>query len=511
MSIRTSEPLGASTSGQRPDRSREDRLLGSIEQRGIEPVPVDERHGHPLQLFWVWFAANISILGLPLGITLVALGLSVWQAVLVAVVGSVGSFALVGVISIAGRRGGAPSLTLSRATFGVRGNIGPTIVSLCSRLGWETVNTTTAAFALLSLSALILGTAPDAHDVPVLSIIFILIFVACTVAVSGMGHAVLLVVQKWATWVFGALNLFVGAFLVATVDWSAVLGVHAGPASAVIVGIGTIAAGTGIGWANAGADMSRYQSPMVKTRHLVASAAAGAGIPLVLMISLGSLLGASDSSLATATDPVAAIREILPLWMAVPYLIAAFAGLLLSNHLSVYSAGLSTLTLGIRIKRVYAVFVDVTVTTIGSIYFMLIAENFYGPFITFISLLAVPITAWVAVFIIDMIKRVRYDEAGLMDLRHTSSYWYSGGVEWRATISWTLGIVAGYCFTTARVSATEVWFAGPLASTWFGQNGLGWAIAFGVAAILYFALGGARGSGTEMVVESKNAPTTGVR
>lgn len=509
MSIRTSEPLGASTPDPSPLRAGEERLLGAFEQRGIEPVPVEDRHGNPLQLFWVWFAANISILGLPLGITLVALGLSVWQAVVVAVVGAVGSFALVGVISVAGRRGGAPSLTLSRATFGVRGNIGPTIVSLCSRLGWETVNTTTAAFALLSLSALVLGTAPDAHDVPALAILFILIFVACTVAVSGMGHAFLLTVQKWATWVFGALNLFVGAFLIATVDWSTVFGVHAGPASAVIVGIGTIAAGTGIGWANAGADMSRYQSPIVKTRHLVASAAAGAGIPLVLMISLGGLLGASDSSLASATDPVAAIREILPTWMAVPYLIAAFAGLLLSNHLSVYSAGLSTLTLGIRIKRVYAVFVDVTVTTIGSIYFMLIAGNFYGPFITFISLLAVPITAWVAVFIVDMIKRLRYDEQGLMDLSATSCYWYTGGVEWRATASWALGIVVGYCFTTAQVSTTEIWFSGPLASTWFGQNGLGWAIAFAVAAILYYVLGGGRGSGTEPLAE--RAPITSAR
>ena len=484
--------------GQSPVRAHKERLSVGAEQRGIEPVPVGDRHGNPLQLFWVWFAANISILGLPLGITLVALGLSIWQVIIVVVVGAVGSFTLVGVISIAGRRGGAPSLTLSRATFGVRGNIGPTIASLCSRLGWETVNTTTAAFALLSLSALVFGTAPDARDVPALAIACILFFVACTVAISNMGHAFLLTVQKWATWVFGALNLFVGVFLIATVDWSAVLGVPAGPASAVIVGIGTVAAGTGISWANAGADMSRYQSPLAKTRNLVASAAAGAGIPLVLMISLGGLLGASDGSLASATDPVAAIREILPSWMAVPYLIAAFAGLLSCNHLSMYSTGLSTLTLGIRIRRVYTVFVDVTVTTIGSIYFMLIAGNFYGPFITFISLLAVPITAWVAVFIVDMIKRVRYDEVGLMDLRPTSSYWYIGGVEWRATSSWALGIIVGYCFTTAQISSTEVWFAGPFAATWLGQNGLGWAITLAVSGLLYLILGGARGRGTEL-------------
>ncbi|WIB36019.1 hypothetical protein [Curtobacterium sp. MCJR17_043] len=39
--------------------------LTTVEQRGIEPVPAAERTGTPGALFWVWFAANISILGLP--------------------------------------------------------------------------------------------------------------------------------------------------------------------------------------------------------------------------------------------------------------------------------------------------------------------------------------------------------------------------------------------------------------------------------------------------------------
>ena len=93
--------------------------IGAIETRGIEPVPPAERTGGPRQLFWVWFAANISILGLPLGATLVALrGMNIWQALLVAALGSFGSFALVGLISVAGKWGGAPSMTLSRAVFG---------------------------------------------------------------------------------------------------------------------------------------------------------------------------------------------------------------------------------------------------------------------------------------------------------------------------------------------------------------------------------------------------------
>jgi len=474
--------------------SRQDAAesAGALETRGIEPVPADERTGHPMQLFWVWFAANIGILALPLGATLVTVQhLAFWQAVIVAVVGGAGSFAIVGVVSIAGRRGGAPGLTLSRAVFGVRGNIGPTLVSLISRLGWETVNTTTAAFAFLSLCAILFGANANAKSSPVLTIVGVVLFEILTVTVSGLGHKVLVAVQRWSTWIFGALNVVVGISLVTRVHWHTVFAASPASAGAMIAGIGTIAAGTGIGWANASADMSRYQSPAVHARSLVASAAAGAGIPLVLLISLGSLISADDPSLASAGDPVAAIRELLPSWMAVPYLIAAFGGLLLSNHLSVYSAGLTTLTLGIRTKRVYAVVVDIVVTFAGSMYFMLMADGFYGPFIAFISLLAVPITAWVAVFLVDMISRRDYDPDALMDMRHTSRYWYRAGCEPRALLSWAVAIVTGYLFTTAG-TGKDVWFTGPFAHTWLGANGVGWVVTFVVGAGLYAALGGAR-------------------
>ncbi|TCP50012.1 purine-cytosine permease-like protein [Tamaricihabitans halophyticus] len=469
---------------------------GALETRGIEPVPAGERHGRPMELFWVWFAANISILGLPLGATLVAFqGLTVWQAVIVAALGAVGSFAIVGVLSIAGKRGGAPGLTLSRAVFGVRGNAGPTAISLLSRLGWETVNTTTAAFTLLSLCAILFGTQSAATANPALTIGCIAVFVLLTVIVSGLGHRVLLVVQKWSTWIFGALNIVVAINLVATIDWAAVSAASPAPIGAMIAGVGIIAAGTGIGWANAAADMSRYQGAKVGAGSLIASAAAGAGIPLVLLISLGSLLSAGDSTLAEAGDPVAAIRDMLPSWMAVPYLVAAFGGLLLSNHLSVYSAGLTTLTLGLRVKRVYAVVVDVVITFLGAIYFMLIADNFYAPFIAFISLLAIPITAWVGVFLVDMLGRRSYDPVGLMDMRRTSSYWYRGGIEPRALTCWAVAILAGYLFTTAGVDS-DVWFTGPFADTWLGVNGLGWVITFAIAAGGYAALGGARRGGS---------------
>ncbi|MEU6112988.1 cytosine permease [Streptomyces sp. NPDC047117] len=459
--------------------------VGAVETRGIEPVPDSERHGHAGQMFWTWFAANISLLGLPLGATLVAFrGLNIWQAVLVAVIGAFGSFALVGALSIAGKRGGAPALTLSRAVFGRRGNAGPTLVTWISRVGWETVNTTTAAYALLSLLTIVFGVR---HNT-VLTLVCLLVFIACTLLISGLGHATIMWINKWASYLFGLLNLVVMAFLAATVDWAKVAHAPAAPLSAVIAGIGIIAAGTGIGWANAGADYARYLPRAIPGRRLVLASAWGAGIPLVLLISLGSLLSAGDTSLAAASDPVSAIDAMLPSWMSVPYLIAAFGGLLLSNHLSVYSAGLTLVTLGVRAKRTVAVGLDVVITFVGGIYFMLIAKDFYGPFTTFLTILAVPITAWVGVFAVDMLRRRSYDPDALMVAGRAGRYWYNGGFAWSAVVSWALAIVVGLLLTEARTSDTDIWFSGPLSHSWLGNNGLGWVVTFIVGAACYALL-----------------------
>jgi purine-cytosine permease-like protein len=435
-------------------------------------------------MFWTWFAANISILGLPLGAALVAFrGLNTWQAIAVAFIGSVGSFALVGRLSIAGKDGGAPALTLSRAVFGQRGNTGPALITWLSRVGWETISTTTAAYALLAL----LNHAFGVHPSTGLTVVCLAVFIACTLLISGLGHATIMWLNKWATVSFGVLNLVVLGFLVGSVDWHQVAQVKAGPLSAVVSGIGFIAAGTGIGWANAGADYARYLPRSVRGGRLVVASAAGAGIPLVLLITIGSLLTAGDSALARSADPVFSIDGLLPSWMVVPYLIASVGGLLMSNHLSTYSAGLTMITLGLRVPRTFAVALDVLLMFLGGIYLTLVADDFYGPFTTFLTLLAVPISAWIGVILVDSTRRRTYDAVALMDRARGGPYWYTGGFSLPAVLAWTTAIVLGLLFTQAATGAHDVWFTGPLAHTWAGINGLGWAISM-LAAVLFYGL-----------------------
>src|ERR1700748_2335018 len=91
-----------------------------VEANGINVISESERKGHPRDLFWPWFAANISVLGLSYGSFELAFGISFWQALIVGVVGIVLSFLACGFISVAGKRGSAPTVGLRRAP--VRGH-----------------------------------------------------------------------------------------------------------------------------------------------------------------------------------------------------------------------------------------------------------------------------------------------------------------------------------------------------------------------------------------------------
>lgn len=110
----------------------------NIEMAGLDVIPESERKGTPSSLFMPWFAANISVLGISWGSWVLGFGLSLTQAILVSVVGVALSFLLCGLIAIAGKRGSAPTLVLSRAAFGYNGNRISAAISWILTVGWET-------------------------------------------------------------------------------------------------------------------------------------------------------------------------------------------------------------------------------------------------------------------------------------------------------------------------------------------------------------------------------------
>jgi purine-cytosine permease-like protein len=451
---------------------------GAIETRGLEPVPDAERTGRVRELFPTWVAANISVLLLTMGAGLVVFnGLNFWQVLTVAVAAPVLSYGLVGLISVAGKRGGSPGMALSRAVFGQRGNLFPGSLIWVARWGWETINAVTGAYAVLTVLDLLFGIRSSTA----LIITTLLLFVACTFLVSGLGINALQVCSKWSTYLFGAFSVLVLIHLVANTDWSAVFDKPAGSTAMMVAGIGTIAAG-GISWVPSGPDFTRYLPRTASGRAMVGATVGGAGVVVLPMVLMGAVMAVSTPDLASAQDPVAFIGEILPMWLAVPYLLIALVGMLLINSMSMYSAGFTAQTLGVKVPRTWAVSVNAVISLVFGFLLMVVATSFIGSFISFLTLLAVAFSAWIGVFGVDMLRRRTYDGAALMDTTRTSAYWYRGGFAWQAMVSWASALVVGLLLT--RVD----WFAGPLASSWAGENGLGWAVTILVAAGLYAVL-----------------------
>ncbi|HBZ7487148.1 TPA: cytosine permease, partial [Klebsiella pneumoniae] len=168
----------------------------TIEELGIGLIPPSRQTKKPAELFFVWCAANIGILGVVYGAIIVSFGLSFFQSVLAAVVG-VASFILVGITSIAGKIGRTTTLTLSRASFGKSGNIAPTAFCWFNLMGWEAVNIITGTLTLAALfTAIGLGSG---H---LMTAIALILFGGLTVLVSILGQNTVLLMQKWITRIF---------------------------------------------------------------------------------------------------------------------------------------------------------------------------------------------------------------------------------------------------------------------------------------------------------------------
>ncbi|MEU8505479.1 cytosine permease [Streptomyces brevispora] len=449
-----------------------------METRGLDPVPDGERTGRVRTLFPTWVAANMAVLLLTMGAGLIVFSaLSFWQVLVVAAAAPVLSYGMVGLISIAGKHGGAPGMALSRAVFGQRGNLAPGVLIWVARWGWETINAVTGTYAVLAVLGLLFGV----RSTPALIMATLTAFVAAGFLLSGLGARALRVCSAWSACLFGGFSILVLAYLAGATPWRDVLDRPAGPTSMMIAGIGTLAAG-GISWAPTGPDFTRYLPRTASGRAIVAATVGGAGIVFLPMVLMGAVMAVGTPGLAVTRDPVSFIGALLPDWISVPYLLVAVIGMVLINAMSMYSAGFTAQTLGFRVPRAWAVGTNAAISLFLGTLLMMVANSFIDLFISFLNLLAVTFSAWIGVFGMDQLRGRAYDPVALLDTTPASAYWYTGGFSWPAVAAWAAGLVAGLLFTGVQ------WFAGPLAATWAGRNGLGWAVTIVVSGGLYAAL-----------------------
>ncbi|MFC0039886.1 purine-cytosine permease family protein [Actinomadura rayongensis] len=464
----------------------------AIEQNGLNVIPEDERKGRPFDLFWTWFASNVGVTSVAYGSFLLAYGVSLVEGIVAGVVGIALSFLLVGLASLAGKRGSAPTMVLSRAAFGVEGGRVPSFLTYVLQVGWETVTAVLAVDATASVFTRLGWSSGTATK--------LLAFAFVAVVIAGAALIGLEMIQRLQRFVTVATIVLLVGFLALTarhVHWSQATSLHAGGATAFVGALVFAFAGFGLGWTNIAADFSRYLPRSASGPKVVGWTTLGASIAPVVLVLDGLLLVGSNPDLndKIAADPIGGLAGILPTWYLVPFVVVALLGLIGGSVLNIYSSGLAMLSIGVRVPRHVAVLIDTGLMVVGTIYVVWFSSGFLPVFTAFLITLGVPIAAWSGIFLADLLlRRGPYSETDLFD--RDGRYGAANPAALAilaagAAVGWGLVVNAG-----ASWLSWQGYLLGPLglggtSGTW-AQANVGVVVALAIGFLGYLALCGRR-------------------
>lgn len=432
-------------------------------------VPDKQRRSTPRDLFFIWFANNIGILGIVMGTMIVGYELNFYQSLMVAALGA-GSFALVGWIGVIGQKTGITTFVLSRAPFGIKGNIIPNFVAWLNLIGWLAVNIVTGTLILNVFFQNLLGI-----EGTFVTLFSLAIFVALVLLSGRIDANRLAKVQTILTYVFGALTLLVLWVLLRDANWGELLARPAGGwASGFWPAVSIIAAGTGINWAIAGADYGAYQKQTAAHSSVFWSTTIGAFIPLFVILTAGIILGNMHPAFITAANPMLDIHAALPSGLGLVYLLTAVGGLIPQCIVSLQSANMNLASLNIHMSQKTSMLLHGLLMVTIALYVLFFSASFLSIFETFLGLLGILLAAWAAVFLVDYLINRRQKGYNLELLKVKGP----NQANWPAISSWLVGVGTGFLFTNNQ------FFTGPFATGLFADNSLGVLLAMIVSATL---------------------------
>ncbi|MEU1972969.1 cytosine permease [Microbacterium sp. NPDC019599] len=421
---------------------------GHIETHGADYIPPADRHGRPRELFWVWMSANVIYLYFVIGGVLMLLGLSLWEALAITIVGNLW-WAAVGWLAISGPASGTPSVAIMRAMFGVRGSrVFGAGLGVVIGVFYEIINIAFATLAALALVEWFGIALPAGAEWIVLAGIGILSFI-----ISVYGHATILKLAPWFSAALAVVFIVLAGFVFGAADFA-----YAPPPldpsehiAMILLGFAVVASSP-LSWGT-GADYARYLPESVSKARVALWTALGGFVPAVAIGVLGVVAGTAIDM----TDPQLTVAEIVPAWFMPVFLGMIVLSSVANNVLVAYSTGLYALGLGFRVSRVATIVITGVVSTAAAAWFLFLAPAFLDTLNSSLELAVTVLGPLVAVYAVDiLLRRNRYDGRALADERRDGPFWYTHGVFWPGVIAMSVAT------TTAVLMANTTLYVGPL-------------------------------------------------
>lgn len=379
--------------------------IAVVEPGGAEFIPLNERHGKPLGLFWTWMSPNFEFATVFVGVLAVlAFRLTFWQSVAAIVLGTVLGSASHAALSARGPQYGVPQMVLSRISFGYWGNALPAgINAVIAGIGWFAVNSVSGALALHTLL----------HLNKYASLVII---VLAQIAIAFYGHNLVHAFER-VMFPFLVIAFALGAI------WTFKDAHYGGAAGGGGIGGFLITVGAAFGyaagWNPYASDYTRYMPPDTDKKAVAWWSGFGVALSCIAL----EVLGAASATISgpAGFDGPGPFVHPYPTFVKDLVLLAIAVGAIAANVLNIYSGSMSFVTLGFKMKLSLRRALAAGVFGVAGFIVAAVGLNDIAKYENFLLIISYWIGPWLAVFFVDQLLRKGNHASLLYD--HTHKNW----------------------------------------------------------------------------------------
>ncbi|MFJ1862991.1 cytosine permease [Streptomyces sp. NPDC088097] len=427
-----------------------------IEQRGVDTIPEEERTSGPRDLISILLGSNLCLGVIVFGWLPPSFGLGLWPSLTAIVTGTVVGIAFTAPLALVSLRTATNLSTSSGAQFGVRGRLVGSVVGLLLSLGYTALTLWIGGDVMVGALSRLTGLP----DTGVSRAAMYGVLAACTVVAAVFGYRLLLRMSKILS--VGMVVLLAVGVIAYAPDFTSA----APPDTAYLLGsfwptwlLAAVAAGLSgpVAFITLLGDYTRYISP---TRYSAPKVLRATGLGLLIGLLIPQLFGTFTALAARAGAEYAGpLVAASPFWYLVPLLALAAAGSVGNAGLMLYSMGLDLDAIVPRATRTTATVIAAVVAT-AFVFFGSFEWDVQSAMTSFVLLLTALGTPWAVITLIGHVRcRGRYDADALQVFNRRSVggiYWYRGGWNPAATVSWAIGAGIGL------LAVTTPFYEGPL-------------------------------------------------
>ncbi|WP_261810092.1 cytosine permease [Levilactobacillus humaensis] len=420
----------------------------------VDAVPRESRRMGNWDLFATWIGANANNGTWYIGGVIAACGFLTASTTLMVV--GVLAYVLLAAASYMGYRTGLPAMALTRASFGLRGSVVPSIINVVQFIGWAAVNTFIAATSISYIFGELFGWPlygkPGGNFGLIVGIIIMSVLHLLSIS---MGERSVRLIERVGIILVVVFVLWESVVVFQTVSFHDIVSWQ--PPHALKMSSGVAAdtlAAFNLAWVTAASDFSRFTN---KRSAATTASFLGANIGLFwfALIGLFATIGTAVSLNhfdPNNSDPSTVAAK---LGLGVIALLVIVLTSTTANAVNLMSAGSALTNITHRLSLNVSLWV-VTILATAVSFIPVYLASFLDVFETFLDGIGMFLGPEIAIFLLDyfVLKRRRYQLKEFTAVHGT--YWYAHGVNWVAVASWTLGVAAYWGLKQVSVIADTV-------------------------------------------------------